>query len=46
MFLRRLHTEKNDDTFGKLFISKGGSPAVRIDGELKARKFMIETKNF
>ena len=28
VFLRRLNTEKNDETFGKLLISKDGSPAV------------------
>ena len=46
VFLRRLHTEKNDETFGKLLISKDGSPAVRIDEEKKTSKFMMETKIF
>ena len=46
VFLHRLHTEKNDETFGKLLISKDGSPAVRIDEEKKTSKFMMETKIF
>ena len=46
VFLRRLHTEKNYETFGKLLISKYGSPAVRIDEEKKTSKFMMETKIF
>ena len=45
MFLRRLSTGKNDQTFGKLLISKDGSLAVRIDEEIKTSKFMMETKN-
>ena len=45
VFLRRLHIEKNDEAFGELVISKDGSPAVRID-EVKASKFLMETKNF
>ena len=28
VFLRRLHTRKNDETFGKLLISKDGSTVV------------------
>ena len=34
---------KNDET---LLISKDGSPAVRIDEEIKTSKFLMETKNF
>ena len=45
MFLRRLSTGKNDQTFGILLISKDGSLAVRIDEEIKTSKFMMETKN-
>ena len=37
---------KNDETFGKLLISKDGSPAVQIDEEIKTSKFMMEMKNF
>ena len=33
---------KNDET---LLISKDGSPAVRIDEEIKTSKFLMETKN-
>ena len=28
LFLCRLHTEKNDEKFGKLLTSKDGSPAI------------------
>ena len=38
--------KKNDEAFGKLLIAKDGSPAARIDEEIKTRKFMLETKNF
>ena len=40
LFLRRLQTEKKDETFPKLLVSKDGSPAVRIDEEIKTSKFM------
>ena len=40
LFLRRLQTEKKDETFRKLLVSKDGSPAVRIDEEIKTSKFM------
>ena len=33
VFLCRLYTEKNNETFGKLLISKDGSPAIRTDKE-------------
>ena len=40
VFLRRLQTEKKDETFCKLLVSKDGSPAVRIDEEIKTSTFM------
>ena len=46
VFLCRLYTEKNNETFGKLLISKDGSPAIRTDKEWKTSTFMMETKNF
>ena len=40
------HTEKKAETSSQLDISKDGSPAVRIDEELKTSKFIMEIKNF
>ena len=47
-FLRRLHTKKmiGKFSFGKFLVSKDGSPAVRIDEEIKPSKFMMGTENF
>ena len=42
MFLHGLHTEKNNETFRKLLISKDDSPAVRMEEEIEASKFMKE----
>ena len=42
MFLHGLHTGKNNETFRKLLISKDDSPAVRMEEEIEASKFMKE----
>lgn len=34
----------NDKTLGKLVIFEDGSPAIRIEEEIKTNKFMMETK--
>ena len=45
MFLHRLQTEKNDETFGKLLISKDGSQAVRTGEEKKNRQIYDGNEN-
>ena len=40
------HRRKKAETSSQLDISKDGSPAVRIDEELKTSKFIMEIKNF